>query len=137
MADHPQTATATDNTPLDLIGIWANAERAGDDAAIADVLTDDFRLVGPLGFVLTKEQMGERYRSGDLKHTVFTIQEPALRLYGASAVVIATQEQQTTYRGQDASGRFRITLVATWVGDRWRFASMHLSPIAQPPAAAS
>lgn len=136
MTDHAH-ATMMDNAVHDLIATWAKAERAGNDGAIGEVLTDDFRLVGPLGFILTKEQMGERYRSGDLTHTAFAIQEPSVRLHGDCAIVIATQEQQTTYRGRDASGRFRVTLVAVRNGDRWRFASMQLSPIASLPGAAS
>ena len=50
MTDHAH-ATTMDNAVHDLIATWAKAERAGNDGAIGEVLTDDFRLVGPLGFI--------------------------------------------------------------------------------------
>lgn len=141
MSQQPQpSASSTPDAAealLRLVEVWADAERTGNDDAIADLLVEDFRLVGPLGFILTKEQMGERYRSGDLKQTAFTIEDPAVRLYGDCAVIIATQDQQTTYRGRDASGRFRITLVAVREDGGWRFAGIHLSPTANPPGPAS
>lgn len=118
---------------LALVEQWAAAERAGDDAAISRLLAEDFRLVGPLGFILTKDQMGERYRTGDLKQIAFVVKDPTVRTYGDCAVIIATQDQQTTYRERDASGRFRITLVAVREDGDWRFAGMHLSPIASVP----
>ncbi len=124
-------------TLLGLVNDWSAAERAGDDDAITNLLVDNFRLVGPLGFILTKEQMSERYRTGDLKHSSFLVKDPAVRAYGESAIIIAEQDQQTTYRGLDASGRFRITLVAVRDGERWRFAGMQLSPIANPPSPTS
>lgn len=131
------SAQATDAALLGLVNEWAAAERAGDDDAIAHLLMDDFRLVGPLGFILTKDQMRQRYRSGDLKHTAFAVEDPTVRTYEDCAIIIAVQDQQTTYRDRDASGRFRITLVAVRDRDHWRFAGMHLSPIASAPPQAS
>jgi ketosteroid isomerase-like protein len=35
---------------------WAEAESSGDADALAALLADDFVLVGPLGFMLDKQQ---------------------------------------------------------------------------------
>ena len=43
------------------------------------------------------------------------------------------QAQQATYKGHDASGRFRGTLVAVRKDGRWLIAGLHLSPMAEPP----
>ena len=43
---------------------WAAAEAAGDAGALADLVTDDFRLVGPVGFVLDRQQYLGRYQGG-------------------------------------------------------------------------
>ena len=53
---------------LDLGRRWAAAELSGDVAALSALLADDFVLVGPLGFVLDKEQYLGSRRSGDLRH---------------------------------------------------------------------
>jgi len=73
-----------------------------------------------------------RYRTGALQHTSFEIKDPQIRHDDDAAVVVASQIQQTTYQGQDASGRFRLTLIAVQQADRWALADPHLSPIAGP-----
>jgi len=114
---------------------WAEAERRGDAQALGVLLTDDFVLVGPLGFVLDKQQyLGSRL-SGDLRHESFAWEDVRVRLYGQAAVAVGTQAQRSTCQGRDASGRFRVTQVAVEQGGRWLLAGVHLSPIAQPPGA--
>lgn len=41
---------------LDLVQQWADAERQNDGSALAPLLADEFFGVGPLGFVLTRDQ---------------------------------------------------------------------------------
>ena len=116
---------------------WAEAERLGDTQALGALLADDFVLVGPLGFLLDKQQyLGSRL-SGDLRHESFRWEEVRIRLYGRAAVAVGTQTQRSTYQERDASGRFRVTQVAVEQGGRWLLAGVHLSPIAQPPGGPS
>jgi uncharacterized protein (TIGR02246 family) len=119
-------------TVQELVQRWADAERREDSSAIADLLADDFVGVGPLGFLVTRDQWLDRFRGG-LHHTAFDVTDPQVREYGDAAVVVATQAQQTTWQGRDSSGRFRISLIAVRAGDRWLVAGVHLSPIAAPP----
>ncbi len=122
---------------LDLGQRWADAERHGDVAALDALLHRDFVGVGPLGFVLDRQQWLEPRRTGALENTSFEWQDPAVRVFGGTAVVVGTQVQESTYQGHDASGRFRVTQVAVRDGsgadDRWVLVGMHLSPIAEPP----
>jgi len=92
---------------------WAAAERTGDADASPSLLADDFVLVGPLGFMLDKQQYLGSRRSGDLKHESFAWADVRVRIYGESAVAVGTQTQRSTYQGGDASGRFRVTQIAT------------------------
>src|SRR3712207_1616011 len=46
---------------------WADAERRGDADALDALLSDDFVIVGPLGFVLDRQQYLEPRRSGVLR----------------------------------------------------------------------
>lgn len=116
---------------------WADAERRGDADDMEPLLADDFVLVGPLGFVLDRGQYLGSRRSGDLRHASFAWEEAQVRVYDQAAVAVGTQTQQTTYQGRDASGRFRATQFTVQRDGRWLLAGMHLSPIAQPPAAES
>lgn len=87
--------TAT-NDVLDLVRRWTATEQQNDAGSLDGLLADDFVGVGPLGFVLTREQ--------------------------------------TSFRGGDNSGRFRLTLVAVRPADRWLVAGVHIGPLqAAPP----
>src|SRR5215472_18561851 len=96
----------------DLGQTWAAAELRGDAAALGALLVDDFVCVGPLGFVLDKEQYLGSRRSGDLKHEAFAWDDVRVRFYGETAVSVGMQTQRSTWQGRDASGRFRVTQIA-------------------------
>lgn len=118
---------------LDLLHTWARAELEGDVDAYANLLTEDFRGVGPVGFVLDARQWAGRHTTGDLTNSEFEILDPRLRFYGQTAVVEAVQRQVTMARGRDTSGSFRLVAVCTHVGDRWRLAHVQLSgPLIAP-----
>jgi ketosteroid isomerase-like protein len=131
---------ATDNDQiLDLGARWAAAELDADVATLERIVTDDFRLVGPFGFVLDKEQWLDRYRSGDLSTTALEWRDIDVRTYRDAAITIATQTQHASYRGSPTNGDFRVTHVFVRPGDDWTIASIHLSLTAplRPAAAPS
>src|SRR5262249_7665304 len=132
-ADMTNTYMSQDQI-LDLGRRWADAELRADVATLDSLLDEDFTCVGPLGFVLNKDQYLAGRRSGDLKQESFTWQDVHVRVYGDAAIAIGSQVQKATYQGHDASGQFRVTQVFTRKGDSWVLASLHLSPISQPPA---
>src|SRR5262249_61061956 len=93
----------------DLGQTWAAAELRGDAAALGAVLADDFVCVGPLGFVLDKEQYLGSRRSCDLKHEAFAWDDVKVRFYGETPVAVGAQTQKSTRQGREAAGRFRVT----------------------------
>jgi ketosteroid isomerase-like protein len=111
---------------------WADAERRADSAALDALTTDDFTLVGPVGFVLNKQQWLGRYRGGFTPEEL-TWDDVTVRGYGSAAVAIGRQTQKASFQGQRADGQFRTTHVFVRPGDRWLLAGMHLSPIGGPP----
>ena len=125
------THTAPDRIVSTLIDELTAAQLAGDADRLVGLLTSDFTLVGPLGYVVERDAWIQQFRSGALKHAAFALEEPRARTYEGVAVVIANQVQTTTYQDRDASGAFRVTLVAVPEDERWRLAGMHLSPM--PP----
>jgi ketosteroid isomerase-like protein len=112
---------------------WAQGELDADVAALDALATDDFTLVGPLGFVLDKQQWLDRYRRGDLVNRSLSFEDATTRVYGSAAVTIGRHIQQAEHQGHPANGEFRATHIAVHDGSRWRLAGLHLSPIGGPP----
>lgn len=118
---------------VDLLNRWAAAEQANDAAALESVLDADFVGVGPVGFVLTRDQWLVRFDNG-LHNDAFAVQDPQVREFGDTAAVIAVLDQQTKFHGNDNSGQFRLSLVAVRRDDQWRLAGVHIGMLQQPPA---
>ncbi len=118
---------------LRLADAWTTAELRGDTAFLETLLTDDFIGIGPLGFMLTKQEWLARHRSGDLKYEAFTLDEVKVRVYSDAAVLTGRQVQNAAYRGNPLPGQFRTTLVFVQQLEQWRLAGLQLSTIGQPP----
>jgi ketosteroid isomerase-like protein len=116
---------------LELVERWAAAEQGNDAAALEGLLADDFVGVGPLGFVLGRDQWLTRFGNG-LQNRAFAVEDPQVRDYGGAAVLVGVLTQETSFRGRDNSGRFRLTLVAVHPADRWLLANVHIGPLQQP-----
>ena len=116
---------------LDLIGHWAAAEQDNDAEALDKLLASDFVGVGPLGFVLDRDQWLGRCGNG-LENRAFAVEDAQVREYGAAAVVVGVLAQETSFQGGDNSGRFRLTLVAVRPTDRWLLANAHIGMLQKP-----
>jgi ketosteroid isomerase-like protein len=112
---------------------WAAAERSRDTAFLQGALADDFVGIGPLGFMLTKDQRLERY-AGGLSYESFGLDEVEARFYGDVAVATCRQSQSGEFQGNDVGGTFRATLVILRRENRWLLAGVHLSQIADAPS---
>ena len=122
----------TEQEMVRLADTWATAELRGDTAFLENLLADDFIGIGPLGFLLTRQEWLARHQSGDLKYESFSLDEVKVRVYNDTAILIGHQVQKAIYRGNSIPGQFRITLVFVQQG-QWRLANLQLSSIGQPP----
>ncbi|HEX3592162.1 MAG TPA: DUF4440 domain-containing protein [Pseudonocardiaceae bacterium] len=120
------------NEILQLGQHWAAAEQRGDTDTLDSITTDDFTLVGPLGFVLAKPAWLERYRTGGLVTRSLAWEDTTVRDYGDTAVVVGRHTQQAEFRGTPVNGSFRATHILVRRDGTWLLAGIHLSPIAPP-----
>ena len=119
---------------LRLADAWANAELRGDTTFLERILADDYIGIGPLGFILTKQEWLTRHEAGDLKYESFSVDEIKVRVYNNDAAVLTgRQVQNGAYRGNSIQAQFRTTLVFVRQQGQWQLASLQLSTIAQPP----
>jgi ketosteroid isomerase-like protein len=124
--------TPTTAAVHDVVESLAAAEEAGDVGALSRLIADDFLLIGPLGFLLEKEQWLEQWRAGNLRYARLVIRHAQVRTYGDVAVVVGIQEQEGDYQGRAVDGRFRLTLIVR-TADGARVVGAHLSLMAAPP----
>ena len=116
-----------------LADAWATAELRGDTAYLESILTNDFIGIGPLGFMLTKQEWLARHQSGDMKYDVHTLNEVRVRAYPEAAIVIGRLTQEATYRGNPMNAQLRTTLVFVHQQGQWQLAGLHFCNIGQPP----
>ncbi len=116
-----------------LADAWATAELRGDATFIERTLADDFIGIGPLGFMLTKQEWLARHQSGDLKYDVHTLDEARVRVYNEAAILIGRLTQEATYRGNPVNAQLRTTLVFIHQHGQWQLAGLHFCNIGQPP----
>jgi ketosteroid isomerase-like protein len=117
----------------DLGSRWVTAEIAADTDTLGSIVVDNFRLVGPYGFVLDKDQWLDRYRSGNFVTTDLAWHDVDVRDYGDTAIAIGTQTQQAAFRGTPNNGDFRTTHVFVRRDGQWLIAGIQLS-LTTPPA---
>ena len=118
----------------DLLTRFAEAQRLSDVDELSGLLTDDFKLVGPLGFVVPKQAWLEQLRTGMLQIQSLEWDEIDIRThaYACFAIAIGRLRQAATYARKPADGEFRVTAIATGHGTSWHLAGAHYSPIAAP-----
>ena len=118
---------------LRLADAWATAELRGDTTFLERILADDYTGIGPLGFMLTKQEWLARHQAGDLKYESFSLDEVKVRVYNNDAAVLTgRQVQNGAYRGNSIQAQFRTTLVFVRQQGQWQLASLQLSTIGQP-----
>jgi ketosteroid isomerase-like protein len=129
-----QIVSLTSEEISKLLHHFAEAQRRSDVDALSALLSDDFKLVGPLGFVVPKQQWLEQFHSGALRIESLEWDEVDIRTYADAGLAIAIGKltQAATYAQNRSDGQFRVTLIAIGPGVTWQLAGAHYSAIAAP-----
>jgi ketosteroid isomerase-like protein len=129
-----QTINMTTAEIGQLLERFAEAQTRSDLDALSELLTDDFKLVGPLGFVVPKQKWLEQFRSAALQIESLEWDDVDIRTHADAgfAIAIARLTQIATYADNRADGAFRVSAVAVGHGGSWHLAGAHYSPIATP-----
>ena len=102
----------------------------GDTAALDKALADDFRRIQSDGRVLTKAQVLEGFKSGNMKFDLFDESDIEIRFYGDVAVLISTASiKMRSLEGKEFSGQFRNSRVFVKREGNWRVVLFHSSKI--------
>ena len=119
---------AADKTQLiELEKRSAAALISGDFQALGSIFAEEWKVVGPDGQVLTRQQVFEQLRGTDLKFTSYDISELDVHIFGDTAIVIGHGNPHGETRGEkfELNEVFSDTFIR--VGGQWRCILSHSS----------
>ncbi len=103
------------------------AELHADTERLQQLIADDFRSIGPKGFILNKEEWIGRHIH--FKYHALDTSEMEIRLYDNAAIVRNVQSNTATYKDEQMELTMRVGQV--WVNQhgQWRLAAIQFSPL--------
>jgi len=122
----PQNSSA-DESVLQLVQTWLDAESEGDTTVLEKLLADDFIGTGPGGNILNKTDIVPPAGAERPKMPKSRVKESSVRLFGSTAVVMGS----VAYETLDQPG-FRFTLVFLNRGQGWQMIAAHLASMPAP-----
>jgi hypothetical protein len=109
----------------------AQAVLKGDTAALDRMTADDYTVINISGQLLTKAQVFEAIKSGDLKYDQLENNDIQARVYGDTAVLTGRTTQKGQFKGKDISGQTRFTRVYLKQHGKWQAVAFQATRIAE------
>ena len=109
----------------------AQAVLKGDTAALDRMTADDYTVINISGQLLTKAQVFEAIKSGDLKYDQLENNDIQVRVYGDTAVLTGRTTQKGQFKGKDISGQTRFTRVYLKQHGKWQAVAFQATRIAE------
>ncbi len=106
---------------------WDRAMVENDPAAIGQFMADEWLIVGSDGDTMDKASLLGLIQSGVLTHSVMESADLVVRIYDATAVVIAKGISGGMYQGNPFLEAERSTNVFIRRDGKWQCVSTHLS----------
>jgi ketosteroid isomerase-like protein len=110
------------------------ALKGKDMAALERIWADDLTFITLRGDVQTKAQRLADIQSGANRFDSLETTDRTVRVYGDTAVMTSLTTLKGQYKGQEASGQFRVTNVFVKRGGGWQIVVLQMTPIATPSA---
>ena len=116
-----------------LVDRWVAALLGADVEQLREMTTDRFITIGPLGFVLNKEQWLGGFKSQELRYETLQWDEISVVTYDEAAIVIGRDRHSVTFQNQRTNFDLRGQLVLVKQQGDWKLASQQYSSISAPP----
>jgi ketosteroid isomerase-like protein len=110
---------------------WVAAIVKNDADALDRLLADDFVGTSATGATYDKTRALSDLKSGTYAVKSMNLDEVSANVYGNAAVAFTSQQEESSYAGQDNSGHYHYTNVWIRNNDRWRVVASHGSRFAQ------
>jgi ketosteroid isomerase-like protein len=104
----------------------------GDTSFLEKQTTDDYTSITGTGTVLTRSEIIQMRKSGDIKYSSIDVSDRKVRLHGNAAIFTATADVKGTLKGNDISGKYRIGQVWVKRGGTWKIANIQSTKVQEP-----
>lgn len=104
---------------------WVAAIVKKDAAALDQLLAEEFAGTSPSAHTYTKDMAIKDLTSGMYVVTSMAIDEISVNSYGNVAVAFTSQEEMSSYNGNDLSGHYHYTDVWVKKDGRWQAVASH------------
>jgi len=101
----------------------------GDSSYAEKNIADDYTRTTAEGKELTKSDVVNGLKSGDVKYESIEPGDMKIRVYGDAAVATYTVKVKGTNKGQDMSGNYRLTRVFVKRNRKWQEVAFHQTRI--------
>lgn len=101
----------------------------GDTSFLEKQTTDDYTSISGTGAVMTKSEVIQMRKSGDVKYSNIDVSDRKVRTHGNTAIFTATADIKGTMKGNDISGTYRIGQVWVKQGGTWKIAHMQSTKV--------
>ena len=106
---------------------FLDASRLRDQAALGELMTDDYTQVVEDGRIRTKAIRIQETMDPSGTVDVLDLKEFSVRLYGDAAVAVCNVWEQYTYQGKPKSNDIYSTVTFIKQKGKWRIAATHVS----------
>ena len=104
---------------------------SGDFQALGSFFSEEWKVVGPDGQVLTRPQVFAQLQSGELKFTSYELGGMDVRVFGDTAIVVGHGNPHGEFRGEKFEEKEIFTDTFIRVGGQWRCILSHSSEMAE------
>ena len=109
------------------------AEVAGDASFYDGLAVEQFRVVGPLGFTLDRQQWRGRFKGGKYQCSSYGLSETIIGIHGDVATSVSRADIEATFEGNPSPATHtRVSHVFVRDGGRWKLMLVQHSAIAAP-----
>src|ERR1044072_4592998 len=106
---------------------WHTALEKADLAMLDRLLAKEWFITNGSGTLISKSEVLEALRSGEIKFTSTVPSEIKVHVYNQAAVVTKRSTDQTMYGSNAGGGRYQMTDMFVRIDGRWQCVATHAS----------
>jgi ketosteroid isomerase-like protein len=132
--ERERNASGTAQTITAIERDWFNAMKTGDTAKLTEIVADDWVMLTPDGIKLTKAEELNSWKSGESTMSSYEMGPVDVKVIGTVAVAQGSDNEKSTYKGKDTSGKWVWMDVFVKRDGKWQAVRSQTAKVTSPGA---